>query len=854
MFMKHSLLFFTFLLLSFFQLKAQCDAGAGTFSAMKTTFMADSATISATHAGNASVPQGFQILFVLTRGESLVITGVDTIPSFKVARAGLYTIHTLVYNPTTLDLSIVQPGVTTGVDVNGLLVQGGGTICAALDVAGVKFEFGQECEAAAGTLTAGPSPLLVDGKAALKASIATFPSVPSGYLVRYVLTSGTNLVIQAVSQTPEFEVTQPGIFTIHTLVYDPSTLDLGIVQIGVTTGVDVNGLLQQGGGNICAALDVAGAKFTVTEDISMICEATAGTLLGGATACLGGSPVTIVASQASAPAVPQGFQRIYVLTKGENLVIQAVNSGPSFQVNEVGRYTIHTLVYDPATLDLGIVQFGVTTGVDVNGLLIQGGGSICAALDVAGAAFDVQACMMGDCTADAGTLKPVNFPCLRSNKTVIVAAFENKSVVPAGYSRIFVLTKGTGLVIQAVATTPQFIIREKGFYTIHTLVYDPATLDLGIVQFGQTTGFDVNALLVQGGGSICAALDVAGATFPIDDCADYCAANAGTLVKANTPCYLGAELTLKATHNKYPYLPSGYKKIYVLTKGEGLVIVNVSDKPEFKVNEKGRFTIHTLVYDPSTLNLGIVKLGMTTGADVNKLLRQGGGQICGSLDVKGAPFVIKDCKDDCTASAGSLKPFIYGYSCLKNDKANLRAYVKDHPYIPKGYKLIYVLTSGDGLVIRAVSAKPEFTIGQVGKYTIHTLVYDPQTLDLGIVQIGVTTGFDVNGLLAQGGGSICAALDVAGAVFKVENCSDHLFSVYPNPSSGVATLQFESKFEIQNADIEIVNWSGSVVHLVKNTNIGYTQDVDLSQLPAGSYIVRIVQEGTVLAQKTLVKQ
>ena len=50
----------------------------------------------------------------------------------------MYTIHTLVYDPTTLDLSIVVPGTTTGFDVNALLIQGGGTICAALDVNGAK--------------------------------------------------------------------------------------------------------------------------------------------------------------------------------------------------------------------------------------------------------------------------------------------------------------------------------------------------------------------------------------------------------------------------------------------------------------------------------------------------------------------------------------------------------------------------------------------------------------------------------------------------------------------------------------------------------------------------------------------
>ncbi|MBK9274589.1 MAG: hypothetical protein IPM49_08635, partial [Flavobacteriales bacterium] len=46
-------------------------------------------------------------------------------------------------------------------------------------------------------------------------------------------------------------------------------------QLGVTTGFDVNGLLVQGGGSICASLDVPGAQFNVASP-------NAGTLSGGA--------------------------------------------------------------------------------------------------------------------------------------------------------------------------------------------------------------------------------------------------------------------------------------------------------------------------------------------------------------------------------------------------------------------------------------------------------------------------------------------------------------------------------------------------------------------------------------------
>ncbi|MEO0338030.1 MAG: T9SS type A sorting domain-containing protein, partial [Bacteroidota bacterium] len=209
--------------------------------------------------------------------------------------------------------------------------------------------------------------------------------------------------------TPEFEVTETGDYTIHTLVYDARTLDLSIVVPGTTTGFDVNGLLVQGGGDICAALDVAGAPFSVEECAP--CSADAGSIWGAQPSCLTGSyPVALSAPrQVVRPKRPFGYRIIYVLTAGDDLVIQDVNSTPYFLVGKTGEYRIHTLVYDPETLDLGIVVPGVTTGFDVNSLLQQGGGSICASLDVEGADFTVKSC--GGASADiAGGISATAFP------------------------------------------------------------------------------------------------------------------------------------------------------------------------------------------------------------------------------------------------------------------------------------------------------------------------------------------------------------------------------------------------------------------------------------------------------------
>ena len=467
------------------------------------------------------------------------------------------------------------------------------------------------------------------------------------------MTSGDGLVIEAASNTPSFEVAAEGDYTIHTLVYDPTTLDISIVQFGVTTGFDVNGLLQQGGGDICGALDVAGAKFSVG---ACPCDADAGTLVVDSQTCadLTTGEATITAAVDMAPSIPEGFTSIYVLTSGSDLVIEGVSDMPSFTVNGAGRYTIHTLVYDTATLDLSIVVPGVTTGVDVNGLLFQGGGAICGALDVAGAAFDVEDC---PCEADAGTLLVESQDCIEDGGVGRVnAIIENAPTLPEGFASIYVLTSGDGLVIEQVSATPSFEVSAVGKYTIHTLVYDPATLDLNIVEFGVTTGFDVNSLLSQGGGAICGALDVAGASFEVEACG--CEAAFGEISANPTLCLNGQyPVPISATVIERPTRPRGFRVLYVLTTGDDLVIQRVSSNASFLVSQPGQYPSHTFVYNPNTLDLGIVEFGVTTGGDVNSLLVQGGGTICGALDVAGANFMVNECSE--RASNGPSRTTVF---------------------------------------------------------------------------------------------------------------------------------------------------------------------------------------------------
>jgi hypothetical protein len=625
-----------------------CTADAGTIAADATPVCLDAGTasISATPNGDAVVPGGFSVVYVLTAGAELLILDASATPAFTVSAAGDYTIHTLVYDPNTLDLGIVVPGATTGGDVLQYIVDN--SICASLDAAGapvVVEECG--CSADAGTITADATPVCLDaGSAEVSATPNGDAVVPPGYSVAYVLTTGVELLILDASATPVFTVSATGDYTIHTLVYDPNTLDLGIVVLGVTTGADV--LQYIADNSICASLDAAGAPVVVEE---CGCSADSGTITAeNATVCLTAGMADITATHDGNSVVPVGYEQIYVLTQGAGLVIINADPIPAFTVPAVGDYTVHTLVYDPNTLDLGIVEFGVTTGFDVLQYILDN--SICASLDAVGAAVTVVDC---PCTADAGTItadaSTVCFD-LGLNQAVISATPDGNAVVPTGYETFFVLTQGAGLLIVDADATPAFTVFATGDYTIHTLVYDPSTFDLGTIELGVTTGQDVLDYIT--GNGLCASLDATGAPVTVQFCI-ICDADAGTLVIDASPvCLFMGTAQVGASHVTQPVEPDGYATAYVLTQGPGLVIVALNLGPVFTISQPGDYTVHTIVYDPNTIDPGAIELGVTTGFDINALLVQGGGTICGALDVVGAAVTVEDCSpanDDCINAA-----------------------------------------------------------------------------------------------------------------------------------------------------------------------------------------------------------
>lgn len=801
--------FFTtmFALLHATLLNAQtCTAEAGTLSSIEICFQRTQVKLDAHPQGDTVVPSGYRVLYVLTRGDDLVVEAISDDPSFTIDQTdnGLFTIHTLVFDSTTLNLDSILIGRTTGFELNDLFVQGGGSICGSLDTVGARVRFGacesDSCSADAGRLAVANTSdsCFVNGSARLVAQVQTLPIVPAGYSVRYVLTSGTNLVIQQVSDSLAFTVDTTGRYTIHTLVYDSTTLNLDSITIGQTTGAFVDSLFIQGGGSICGALDVTGAVFDIVAcdtTSANACAARAGTItVANENYCLGtDSTATLSGLVTATPTIPAGYSVLYVLTSGNDQVIENTSTTPSFTVDTLGRFRILTLVYDSTTLKLDSLINGQLTGPQLGNLLVQGGGSICAALDLNGAFFNVAACStdttgVDSCGIRLGTLAIANPNfCLGDSTLSLSANVVDSTVVPAGYSLLYVLTSGDSLLIQSASTTPSFTADTTGRFRIHILVYDSTTFNVdSLVTFGQTTGADIDSLLVQGGGEICGALDVDGLVFDVAACdttgVDTCGIRLGTFAIANENFCLGDSTATLTVNTVSPaIIPSGYTQLYVLTSGDSLIIEAVDTIPSFTVDTTGRFRIHTIVFDSTDVNVAdsnLVRLGQTSALTLLPLFIQGGGTICAALDTTGVIFDVVACDttgtDSCNVTTGILAPAGTSF-CIDSTAGvvTLAGTIVTQPTAPAGYNILYVLSSGDSLVIQQASTTPSFIVDTTGRYTIHTLVYDSTTLNIdSLVTFGQTTGNQLDSLLVQGGGNICGGLDVSGLVFNVRNCSD----------------------------------------------------------------------------------
>ncbi|MFN7118865.1 MAG: PKD domain-containing protein, partial [Saprospiraceae bacterium] len=92
------------------------------------------------------------------------------------------------------------------------------------------------------------------------------PKAPKKYQVAFVISQDRDMKIVQVVKQKALTVNAPGLYRIHTLVYNSATLDLdNLVALNSTTVAELNALLVPGGGISCAALDLNGIVLVVND-------------------------------------------------------------------------------------------------------------------------------------------------------------------------------------------------------------------------------------------------------------------------------------------------------------------------------------------------------------------------------------------------------------------------------------------------------------------------------------------------------------------------------------------------------------------------------------------------------------
>lgn len=133
-----------------------------------------------------------------------------------------------------------------------------------------------------------------------------------------------------------------------------------------------------------------------------------------------------------------------------------------------------------------------------------------------------------------------------------------------------------------------------------------------------------------------------------------CEAKEGQLAALETRISLQNDSAiLEAIVETAPVVPLGFNKIYLLTYGEDLEIINYDTIPTFIVNDEGNYRIHTLIIESASLNLDTINSKEVSIFRLRNYLRGNKNTFCSALDIKGARFRVRVPKDDIITGSGS---------------------------------------------------------------------------------------------------------------------------------------------------------------------------------------------------------
>jgi len=351
--------------------------------------------------------------------------------------------------------------------------------------------------------------------------------------------------------------------------------------------------------------------------------------------------------------VPSSYDSVFFLTVGPTETIIALSiSGPNFSVTTADTFTVYYLnaeVTDtgsPEYIDLGAIQFGVTTVGDIAGDILDE--AVCADLTSPGAEVivlpDPNFCgaFASEAIAVQGTVPLLN------GEASIEATPDGGATIPTNYEMTFVLTQGIDQTVIALGDDPLFTVTEPGFYTIHPLVAETSDpMDLNYLDRSDwvRNGIDIfgvfDIIFAEG---ICADIAFFSAEFQVTS-GSSCAAFSGSVTPAADTVFLNNQMVrISGNPDGAAVVPQNFDRTYVLSFGPNKIVQAISAIPRFDVTEAGDYFIHAWVGEftdpnsPDYVNLSLIQQGIAPVIDI--LLQIQGSGICSSIDEEGANIFV----------------------------------------------------------------------------------------------------------------------------------------------------------------------------------------------------------------------
>ena len=85
------------------------------------------------------------------------------------------------------------------------------------------------------------------------------------------------------------------------------------------------------------------------------------------------------------------------------------------------------------------------------------------------------------------------------------------------------------------------------------------------------------------------------------------------------------------------------------------------------------------------------------------------------------------------------------------------------------------------------------------------------------------------------------------------NNMHHLFSFYPNPSTGLISLSTGNSLISENTKVEIFNIHGNQVYAAKGDDQINLASINLTEQPKGMYIIRLYDDKGIRSKKLILQ-